>query len=478
MRWLNLVLPLSLLVTACAPAVLPGIHSVDSPPRISLMGSSLSVSLGGLQTTQALPATWDSGRITVTGPHLLRPFDSGLLLVANGPLSHTFAIPPGEVRVQVELLHSGQIVASGSTLAEVGPGENSVVIEMSTLITTISTFVGSGANAFADGKGTEASFHGPMGLALDDLGNLYVADYYNSRIRKVTPDGQVITIAGPGHFQGPTSLAFDPNTRKLYVSDHLRNEIRIVHLDRNPGDLGFITTLAGSGMEGDADGLAVEASFNSPQGLALHGDSLIVADTGNHRIRLVSLEGEVSTLTGTTWGHDDGPLASAKFNAPNGVTVSPGGRIYVSEFGNHAVRMIDGDQVSTLAGGLGSGKAVGDGGPTGSARFDAPGAIVWGAWGSAAGSVFVMDTNNNRICRLDLSLPVTDPAYVTEFMGGSGPGPSDGPPDAAQFDLPNGMVVEPMPPQALLPATYFYVSDTHNHRIVRGIFAGAGPQGL
>ncbi|MNK65437.1 NHL repeat protein [compost metagenome] len=478
MRWLKLLLPLSLLATACAPAVLPGLRTDVPLLRISLTGSSLSVSLSGKITTQALPAAWDSARIVVSSYNLKQPLDSGILLASATPLTHTFNVPPGMVSVRVDLLHSGQVVASGSSEAQVGPGANSVTIELSTVLSTIVTFAGNGMDAFADGMGTEARFNAPRGLALDDQGNLYVADYGNSSIRKVAPDGQVSTIAGADQFQGPTGLAFDAASRRLYVSDRLRHEIRVLHLDQNPGDQGFVTTLAGAGQEGDVDGLGSEATFSSPEGLALFGDFLFVADTGNHKVRQIDrFNGGVATYAGHAGpGYQDGFIQTARFMAPRGVTMAPSGRLYVADTGNHAIREIGGGLVSTVAGGPTSGKAVGTGGPGGTTRFHDPAAVIWGGRGTWAGSLFILDQRNYRICRLDLGLLEDDADYVTEFMGGGGSGMGEGPPGGASFVWPYGMVVEPIPPQSQSQATYFYVADTDNHRIVRGVFAGVGPQ--
>lgn len=493
MRLFRYVLPFTVLLSACAPAVSPLVRESDSHPRVSLLGSSLTITLAGGLTTQALPAIWDEAQIRVESYNLKHPLDSGILPAGPGPISHTFNVPPGPVTIQVDLRQSGQVVASGSSHTVILAGPNIVPIELSTLLPTLVTFAGGIAEGNIDGLGLEATFSRPRGLALDDQGNLYVADYGNARIRKVAPDGQVTTLAGsePGYldgsgwdagapgtarFEGPTGLAFDPATRRLYVSDSIRHVIRVIDLNKSPTDQDFVSTMAGSGQPGYLDGTGAEVQFNTPQGISMYFSDLLVADTMNHKIRRVSPYRTVDTMAGFAGpGFADGPVQTAGFNAPSGVAGDLSGNIYVADTGSHRIRRIAGDVVSTVAGGPEAGMAVGSGGDAGTSRLNNPVSIIWGGSGYWLGSLFVLETGNSRIVRLDLGQQPESGGFVSEFMGGPDPGFADGSPAGARFVFPFGMAVQPVPTPVETEATYFYVADSENHRIVRGIFAGVGP---
>ncbi len=164
------------------------------------------------------------------------------------------------------------------------------------------TTVAGGEEGYADGPGAKARFHTPSGLALDRQGNLYVADTGNHAIRKITPDGVVSTVAGSGvagnadgvgkaaHFNGPVGLAIDDGGT-LYVADTYNDVVRKIAPD------GTVTTLAGSGAPGDADGPALSASFDTPCALLVDADgALLVADTRNDAIRRIGKDGAVTTL--------------------------------------------------------------------------------------------------------------------------------------------------------------------------------------
>jgi sugar lactone lactonase YvrE len=177
-------------------------------------------------------------------------------------------------------------------------------------------------------------------------GVIVVGDTVNHRIRLVTAAGVVTTLAGSGEgfadgtgaaarFAYPNGVAVLPDGN-IVVADGANRRIRLV----TPG--GVVTTLAGSGSPGSANGTGTGASFNSPQGVAVTstGD-VVVADQGNHRIRLITYPGGVvTTLAGSTAGSADGTGTAATFNNPGSVAVTPTGDVVVSDTFNHRIRLI------------------------------------------------------------------------------------------------------------------------------------------
>ena len=217
----------------------------------------------------------------------------------------------------------------------------------------VSTFAGNGTGALTNGTGTSAEFNFPVGAAFDASGNLYVADYINHCIRVITSLGVVTTFAGSGtggfmdatgtsaQFNFPAGVVVD-GAGNVYVADQLNHRIRRI----TPG--GVVTTFAGSGVAGFADGTGTAAQFNEPTGLAIDGSgNIIVADRQNHRIRQITPTGIVTTLAGSTAGFLDAVGTAARFNGPTGVAVS-GTTIYVADLGNNRIRAITPPPVPTI----------------------------------------------------------------------------------------------------------------------------------
>ena len=204
----------------------------------------------------------------------------------------------------------------------------------------VSTLAGTGIAGFVDGGAATAQFNGPNGLAIDGQGVIYVSDYDNNRIRKVMPNGTVSTLAGTGQrgfadgpgssaqLSGPEGLALD-GQGNLYVAEFAGQRIRKIAPDR------MVSTLAGTGIRGYADGAGSTAQFYGVSGLALdaHGD-LLVADAGNYCVRKVTPAGVVSTVAGTrTAGFADGAVGIAQFQTLSGITVGSRGTLYITEYG-------------------------------------------------------------------------------------------------------------------------------------------------
>lgn len=259
---------------------------------------------------------------------------SGLKGVRDGRgMDAAFSAPWGEA-----------IDPSGNLYISDGDGNTIRQVSRDRSVTTI---VGSGAGGFADGPARSAAFNHPSGLALDASGNLYVADYTNNRVRKIAPNGMVSTLAGNGAagftdgsgrsalFNHPSGLAVDRNGY-VYVTDAGNQRIRLV------SPAGMVTTLAGTGIRGAADGPDELAQFDDPSGIILDATgNLYVTDAGSSRIRFLSGDGQVSTVTGFGGGgFADGPLTTAQLSAPQGITVDTQGRVEVADFGNHRIRVI------------------------------------------------------------------------------------------------------------------------------------------
>ena len=211
----------------------------------------------------------------------------------------------------------------------------------------VTTLVGSGTPGYADGTGTSAQFNRPRGVAVDGAGNVYVGDTYNHRIRKISPTGVVSTLAGSGtlgyadgpgtsaQFKYPYSVAVD-GIGNVYVADPYDHRIRKI------SPTGVVSTLAGSGTLGYADGAGAAAQFSYPFGVAVDGaGNVYVGDPYNHSIRKISPLGVVSTLAGSgTPGYADGAGAAAQFSFPLGVAVDGAGNVYVGDHYNHRIRKI------------------------------------------------------------------------------------------------------------------------------------------
>lgn len=222
----------------------------------------------------------------------------------------------------------------------------------------VSTLAGS-SSGDADGTGTAAAFSGPHGIDVDKDGNVYVSDAGNNKIRKITPAGVVTTLAGTGEaggndgpgtsatFNSPIGLAVDHNGN-VYVA-----EGNVPLIDQNgmhPGNNkirkitpdGTVSTFAGSGNNGAANGVGTAASFTYPYGLRCDSDgNLFVTEVTNNDIRKITPGGEVSTFAGLGWaGADNGTLDVATFKGPTGITIDSKGNFYVADLNNLMIRKI------------------------------------------------------------------------------------------------------------------------------------------
>src|SRR3569833_111366 len=220
---------------------------------------------------------------------------------------------------------------------------------LTSVVGVVPTFAGVGTAGYLDGNGTGAEFSNPQGIAMDAQGNIYVSDSFNNRIRKISPDGTVITIAGNGT-AGYVDSA-DGTTAEFY------------------SPAGAVSTYAGNGVAAYVDGAAINvAAFSGPSGLAFDGQgNLYVADRNNNMIRKITAAGVVSRIAGiTTAGFVNVTVSTANsvygaFKKPVGVVVDGQGNIYVADGGNSAIRQITAAGVITsIAGGPGQSTLIND----------------------------------------------------------------------------------------------------------------------
>ncbi len=265
----------------------------------------------------------------------------------------------------------------------------------------VTTVAGNGVAGSRDGRGDSASFFYPEGIAVDKKGILYVADTHNSLIRKISPDGVVTTLAGqriyrtiPGmdttvRFDNPAGIAVD-SSGYIYVADCGNDLIRKISPD------GIVQNIAGNGKKGNKDSTGLNASFYLPGGIALDPvGNIYVADTYNNMIRKINPQGLVTTVAGKTLpGSSNGRGSAASFLHPAGLTVGPGGYIYVADVGNSRIRKISPDGiVSNFAG---SGLRGSVNGRDTLASFYRPYDVA----ADKSGSIYVADYLNNLVRKI------------------------------------------------------------------------------
>jgi uncharacterized protein (TIGR03437 family) len=313
---------------------------------------------------------------------------------------------------------------------------------------TIATVAGNGTTqTTASGEGgpaTNAFLEGPNHLAFDSGGNLYISES-GGRVRKVSPDGILTTVAGGG-FNGQTGdggpavgaylasaagIAIDASGN-LYIAEPTANRVRRV------STAGVITTFAGTGSAGYSGdgGLASAAQLTEPADLALDAaGNLYITDPANNRIRKVSPAGTISTVAGNgNWGYagDGGPAASAAL-APEGLAADSAGNLFVADFGSNRIRKIDADGTIGTVAGDGTQDYSGDGGPAIDARLSMPGTLA----ADQAGNLYIADRGNNRVRK------VSQDGTIGTIAGNGSPGYSgDGGPATNAEVMPLGLALD------------------------------------
>jgi sugar lactone lactonase YvrE len=331
------------------------------------------------------------------------------------------------------------------------------------IVTTLAGQAGSSGSA--NGTGAGATFAFPQGVAIDSAGNAYVSDTANHVIRKIAPGGGVTTLAGQAgnsgtldgtgaaaQFDGPTGIAVD-SAGNVYVADTYNSTIRKI------SPAGVVSTLAGLAPtagapapenQGSANGTGAAARFQTPRGVAVDGGgNVYVADTQNSTIRKITPAGVVTTFAGSagTTNSTDGTGAAARFNYPFGIAADAAGDLWVADTSNSTIRAITPAGVVTTLAGL-AGNTGNVGGPGAGARFSLPTGIA----ADIHGNLFVADENNSILRE------ITPDGSVATLAGLAGnPGSVDAAGSTARLNNPFGVAVD--------ASGTVYVADTENSTV-------------
>jgi len=375
----------------------------------------------------------------ITHKRLLYLLASGLVLFS----SMAFAQAP-DITYNTPI----NVYTVGTAITSLTPTNTGGAIPANTYSQVV-TFAGStsGTSGTTDNTGTAARFKNPSNIVEDASGNFFVADLGNNKIRKITPAGVVTTFAGSttgasGHtdatgtnarFSAPAALCFD-GAGNLYVSEQGNNAIRKITSG------GVVTTFAGSltNVSGTANGTGTAARFNAPAGLCFDGSgNLYVAEQGNNDIRIITPGAVVNTFAGSTAGtsgYTNATGTAARFNFPAILCFDGSGNMYVTDWGNNAIREItSAGVVTTFAGSL-TGTAGSANGTGTAASFSSPAGIAI----DGLGNLYVSEYGNNDI-RI-----ITSAGVVTLLAGSTTQttGTTDATGTAARFNTPIGMCID------------------------------------
>ena len=347
---------------------------------------------------------------------------------------------------------------------------------------TITTVAGNGRQGFSGdgGPATQASLNTPTGLAVDAKGNIYFSEVNSHRVRRISPDGVITTVAGTGagSFSGdggpatqaslniPRGVAVDAKG-DLYIADS--NNLRV----RRVGQDGVIATFAGTGAGGFSGdgGPAAQASLGVPVGVVVDRGNVFIAEI--IRVRRVGQDGIISTFAGPAtlrlgnqgFSGDGGPAAQAVFNQAVGLAVDAKGNVYIADVRNHRIRRVGQDGIITTFAGSGPtevpgqfaslGGFSGDDGPATQALLNFTTGFMSGVAADIRGVIYIADTNNHRVRRVGLD------GVITTLAGTGAPAFSGdgGLATQARLDTPIGV--------AIGPDGSIYIADSNNHRIRR-----------
>lgn len=313
----------------------------------------------------------------------------------------------------------------------------------------VNTYAGTGTGSYSGdgGAAISATIDNDVTIGSDTLGNIYIADYLNNRIRKIhISTGIITTVAGNGtagysgdggsaisaELNGPSGVWSD-QAGNIYIADRNNNCVRLVNTS------GVIKTIAGSssaGSSGDG-GAATAATLNNPGRVFVDASgNVYISDRNNYKVRKVNTSGIISTFIGTgTAGYsgDGGAATAAEINTPFMVKADASGNIYLADLSNYRIRMVNSSGTITTIAGNGSAGYSGDGGAATAAAINGP----YGFTFDATGNMYIGDNSDSRIRKIDLSGIITTFAGV----GYAGYGGDGGPASAAVFYEPSDFVI-------------------------------------
>ncbi len=445
---------------------------------LAIVGSSTGIVLGVAYGTDTIKYTISNGcyaftPLTVNPTPVISPFTSvyvgGTTTLAVYSGSGTWS--SGSTSIATVGSTSGVVtgVTTGIAVISVGVGgcTNTMTINVvppSTVPQIISTIAGTGTAGYSGdgGLATAAMLNFPEDVKVDGAGNVFIADHYNHRIRRVDATGTITTIAGTGTasysgdggaataatFNSPMGL-FKDGSGNVYVGDMLNQRVRVINSS------GVITTFAGtgtSGFSGDG-GPATAAKFHDPCGV--FGDAfgnIYIADEHNHRIRKVDAAGNISTIAGTGtagFAGDGGAATAAQLNNPKYVYADAAGCIYIADNSNNRIRIVNPYGIIRTYAGSGTAGFSGDGGAATAAQINLPGGITFDQFGNC----YIADYNNNRVRKISSSgvISTVTGTGISGFFG-DGCGPT-----AAKVYNPSNV--------ALGPDGSLYIADYNNERI-------------
>lgn len=331
-----------------------------------------------------------------------------------------------------------------------------ILAQQKPIVATVTTLAGS-TNGYLDGVGTNAKFKGPVGIVVDASGNLYVTDYDDHKVRKITSNGTTSTLSGStaGDEVGATTKYSFPYgievvNDKIYVCDFNNHKIKTITTTNGDASLYAGSTLFGAAALGNGVGNLINGTlFNGPVCILNNNGNLYVSDNFNSAIK--RLQGLSYEFAGGIFGDGVGSGADVKFNSPRGIAADAAGNLYLADAGNHCIKKISPNGVTSLFAGSGLGGAAYKDGTLAEARFSSPNDIAI----DANGTMYVADTRNNCIRKIST-------AGIVSTIAGSTAGDAVGDGSVAKFNLPYGIAID--------ASGNLYVTDYNNTKIKKITF--------